>query len=134
MALKLRSTQRHPHVMSAVLDEGLALFAGLNVVPKRSFLTEYSCRINCDVQLTLMASSLDRYLGQHIGNGYQTVKSSHLFRDFIDASATIEINERAVWVHFQKRTHHPLLVAEDFQKTDIRIPRLGGKRLFFQFG
>ncbi len=31
--------------MSWVLDEGLALFAGLNVVPKRSFLTEYSCRI-----------------------------------------------------------------------------------------
>ena len=32
--------------MSAVLDEGLALFAGLNVIPKRSFLTEYSCRID----------------------------------------------------------------------------------------
>src|SRR5436305_2207301 len=31
--------------MSSVLDEGLALFAGLNVVPKRSFLTEYSGRI-----------------------------------------------------------------------------------------
>ena len=28
-----------------MLDEGLALFAGLNVIPKRSFLTEYSCRI-----------------------------------------------------------------------------------------
>jgi hypothetical protein len=24
-----------------VLDEGLALFAGLNVIPKRSYLTEY---------------------------------------------------------------------------------------------
>ena len=35
----------HATVMSSsVLDEGLALFAGLNVVPKRS-LTEYSCRI-----------------------------------------------------------------------------------------
>ena len=32
--------------MSAVLDQGLALFAGLNVIPKRSFLTEYSCRID----------------------------------------------------------------------------------------
>src|SRR3954451_15182321 len=32
--------------MSYVLDEGLALFAGLNVIPKRSFLTEYSCRID----------------------------------------------------------------------------------------
>jgi len=42
LALKLFGTQRHVHVMSAVLDEGLALFAGLNVIPKRSFLTEYT--------------------------------------------------------------------------------------------
>ena len=46
LGLKLFGTARHGHVMSAVLDEGLALFAGLNVIPKRSFLTEYSCRIN----------------------------------------------------------------------------------------
>ena len=43
LALKLFGTARHRHVMSGVLDEGLALFAGLNVIPKRSFLTEYSC-------------------------------------------------------------------------------------------
>ena len=41
LALKLFGTARHRHVMSMVLDEGLALFAGLNVIPKRSFLTEY---------------------------------------------------------------------------------------------
>ena len=29
--------------MSVVLDKGLALFAGLNVIPKRSFLTELDC-------------------------------------------------------------------------------------------
>ena len=46
LALKLFGNARHSHVMSSVLDEGLALFAGLNVIPKRSFLTEYSCRIN----------------------------------------------------------------------------------------
>src|SRR5271169_6521054 len=46
LALKLFGTARNGHVMSVVLDEGLALFAGLNVIPKRSFLTEYSCRIN----------------------------------------------------------------------------------------
>jgi len=32
-------------VEASFTDEGLALFAGLNVVPKRSFLTEYSCRV-----------------------------------------------------------------------------------------
>src|SRR6266704_2672067 len=45
LGLKLFGSARHSHVMSSVFDEGLALFAGLNVVPKRSFLTEYSCRI-----------------------------------------------------------------------------------------
>ena len=45
LALKLSGTARHGHVMSSVLDQGLALFAGLNVIPKRSFLPEYSCRI-----------------------------------------------------------------------------------------
>jgi hypothetical protein len=31
-------------------------------------------KINCDLQLTLMASSLDRLLAACIGNGYETVK------------------------------------------------------------
>jgi transposase len=46
LALKLFGSARRSHVMSYVLDEGLGLFAGLNVIPKRSFLTEYSCRID----------------------------------------------------------------------------------------
>ena len=46
LALKLFGNARHSHVMSEVLDEGLGLFAGLNVIPKRAFLTEYSCRID----------------------------------------------------------------------------------------
>jgi len=45
LALKLFGRARQRHVMQSVFDEGLALFAGLNAIPKRSFLTEYSCRI-----------------------------------------------------------------------------------------
>lgn len=46
LGLKLFGTARHGHVRSAVLDERLALFAGRNVILQRSFLTEYSCRID----------------------------------------------------------------------------------------
>jgi hypothetical protein len=91
-------------------------------------------KMNCDVQLTLMASSLYRYLGQQIGNGYQAAKSRHLFRDFIDATATVEIDERAIWVYFQKRAHNPLLLAAGFDKKESRIPWLGNKRLHLVFG
>jgi hypothetical protein len=45
-ALQLFGNARHSHGMSAVFAEGLALFAGLNVMPKRAFLTAYSCRID----------------------------------------------------------------------------------------
>jgi hypothetical protein len=46
LALKLFGNARHRPGMSSVFDEGLALFAGLNVMPQRAFLTEYSCRID----------------------------------------------------------------------------------------
>jgi len=46
LGLKMFGTSRHSHVMASVHDDGLALFAGLNTPPKRSFLTQYSCRVD----------------------------------------------------------------------------------------
>jgi len=45
LALKLWSIERKSHVMALAADEGLALFAGLNAFPKKSYLSEYSSRI-----------------------------------------------------------------------------------------
>ena len=45
LALKLWSIERKSHVMALVADEGLALFAGLNAFPKKSYLSEYSSRL-----------------------------------------------------------------------------------------
>jgi transposase len=45
LALKLWSIERKSHVMALVADQGFAMFCGLNAVPKRSFLSEYSSRI-----------------------------------------------------------------------------------------
>ena len=46
LALKLWGIGRPARLMPDVLDQGPALFAGLNAVPKRSTLSEYSCRID----------------------------------------------------------------------------------------
>lgn len=91
-------------------------------------------KVNCDVQLTVMASSLYRHLAQRIGNGYETAKSRHLFNDFVDATARVAVAEREIVVQFQKRAHNPLLVAAGFDQTDIPIPWLGRRRLRFIFG
>ena len=56
LALKLYGDARRSHFMSEVFDDGLALFAGLNVIPKRSFLTEYTCRVHPGAYPKLMSS------------------------------------------------------------------------------
>jgi transposase len=90
--------------------------------------------ITCDLQLTLMASGLYRLLGARIGNGYEVAKSRHLFRDFIDATATIRLTEQEVVVRFQRRAHNPLLLAAGFGETNVAIPWLGNKRLRIELG
>jgi hypothetical protein len=90
--------------------------------------------ITCDLQLTLMASSLYRLLGARIGQGYEVAKSRHLFRDFIDATAVIRVTDKEVVVRFQRRAHNPLLLAAGFAQTDVPVPWLGKKRLRIDLG
>jgi len=91
-------------------------------------------KVNCDLQLTLMASSLYRLLAVRIGQGYEIAESRHLFRDLINASATITIEEKAIVVRFQRRAHNPLLIAAGFDRTNVVIPWLGRKRLRLVLG
>jgi hypothetical protein len=56
LALKLIGKERKSHVMDLVDDQGIALFAGLNVVPKRSYLAAYSAQIDDRSTNRLMAA------------------------------------------------------------------------------
>jgi len=91
-------------------------------------------KVNCDLGLTLMASSLYRLLGSRIGHGYETAKSRRLFRDFVDATAKVIVTEREVVVRFQRRAHNPLLLAAGLDRTDTPLPWFGRKRLQLRFG
>jgi hypothetical protein len=91
-------------------------------------------KVNCDLQLTLMASSLYRLLGTRVGSGYEAAKSSHIFRDLVNATAHVVVSQNEVTIRMQKRSHNPLLIAAGFPQTSLPIPWLGGKNLRFDFG
>ncbi len=55
LALKLWAIERKSHVMALVADAGLALFCGLNAMPKKSFLSEYASRITPQKVADLLA-------------------------------------------------------------------------------
>jgi hypothetical protein len=117
--------RRYPQRM--VIENSIAY--GIDFFHMDALSSAVAMKVDCDLQLTLIASSLYRLLGQRIGNGYETAKSRHLFRDLVDATAQVTITDKEIEVRFQKRAHNPLLLAAGFDKTDLPIPWLGGKRL-----
>ena len=91
-------------------------------------------KVDCDLQLTLMASSLYRLLGNQVGQGYERAKSRTLFRDFVDATATVTITKEEISVRFQKRAHNPLLLRAGFGRKPVKIPWLHNRPLHLGFG
>jgi hypothetical protein len=69
LALKLWSIERKSHIMALVADEGLALFCGLNAMPKKSFLSEYSSRITPQKVTRLLALWHDQLTGESLLSG-----------------------------------------------------------------
>ncbi|MHB8428303.1 MAG: hypothetical protein ACYDGU_11180 [Acidiferrobacterales bacterium] len=66
LALKLWSIERKSHVMALVADEGLALFAGLNAFPKKSYLSEYSSPITPAQNTALLRAYQHRIAGDEL--------------------------------------------------------------------
>jgi Transposase DDE domain len=69
LALKLWAIERKSHIMALVADPGLAWFAGLNVIPKNSFLAEYSCRITPQKVAALLAAWHTQTAGDTLFDG-----------------------------------------------------------------
>src|SRR6516162_6269108 len=67
-------------------------------------------KVDFDLQITLMASSLYRLLAERIGREYRQATAKTMFRNLLDVSATVEIRAHEVVVSFDKRAHNPYLV------------------------
>ncbi len=70
LALKLWAVERKSHVMALVADEGLALFAGLNASPKKSYLAEYGSRIDHRRTVALLAAWQGQVRDEPLGPGH----------------------------------------------------------------
>lgn len=66
LVLKLWAIERKSHIMSLVADPGLALFSGLNVTPKKSYLSEYSSRVDHAKTMALMTAWHEHVVGEKL--------------------------------------------------------------------
>ena len=90
-------------------------------------------RINFDLQLTLIANSLYRLLGQRVGEGLETARCDTLFHKLVRASATIDIRRSSIEVRFRRRANNPFLLNADYARMRPAIPWLDGRTLILRF-
>jgi hypothetical protein len=90
-------------------------------------------KVDFDLQLTLMASTLYRMFAEKIGAGYGHAQAKKLFRNLLDVSATVVIEANRVVVTLDKRAHNPFLVKSRLADQPTPMPWFGGKELVLQF-
>lgn len=90
-------------------------------------------KVDFDMQLTLMASSLYRIMARRIGREYVHAQAKTIFRNLLDLSGTVEVTSNSVVVTIDKRAHNPYLVASNLTASPTPMPWFGNKTLTVQF-
>jgi hypothetical protein len=90
-------------------------------------------KVDFDMQLTLMASSLYRMMAQRIGREYAHAQAKTVFRNLLDLSGKIEITTSSVVVTLDKRAHNPYLVASGLTNQPTPMPWLANRNLILRF-
>ena len=90
-------------------------------------------KVDFDLQLTRMASSLYRLMARRVGREYERAQPKTIFRNLLDVSAKVEIETSRVIVTIDKRAHNPYLVAAGLADKPSRMPWFGNKQLLIRF-
>jgi len=90
-------------------------------------------RVDLDLQITLMASSLYRLLAEKVGGLYRNAEAKTIFHQLLDVSAAVAVEDERVLVTIPKRSHNPYLVASRLADQPTPLPWFGDKQLFIRF-
>lgn len=90
-------------------------------------------KVDFDLQITLMASSLYRLLSNHLAPQYRRATAKKIFTDLLDVGGGIQIEDQEVIVTLDKRAHNPYLVDSGLADRQTRMPWLENRLLRIRF-
>jgi transposase len=88
--------------------------------------------VDLDTTLTVIAGNLYRLLALKLSR-YEKATPETLWRDFLDATGTLHIDDTNVTCALNLRSHHPALIDAGFASLETPIPWWEGRTLRFRF-
>ena len=88
--------------------------------------------VDLDTTLTVVSGNLYRLLALKLSR-YERATPETLWRDFLDATGTLHIDDTGVTCALNLRSHHPALIDAGFADLQTPIPWWDGRLLRFRF-
>jgi len=90
-------------------------------------------RIDLDLQLTMLASTLYQVFAKRIGPRYQTAKTQTLFEQLVQSSGKVVTNKDQIIVKFNRRAHNPFLRSAGYIGSQGKIPWMHDRSLILEY-
>lgn len=94
--------------------------------------SEVRLNVDLDAVLTVLANGCYRWLGSRL-RGYEKAAPKQLYRRFVETSGRVEVQPDRLLVHFELRSHNPILREAALDQPLIPIPWLNDLPVAFTF-
>jgi hypothetical protein len=94
--------------------------------------SEVRLNVDLDVALTVIAHGCYRWLASRL-RGFEKNKPKQLYRRFVETGGVVGVRDGRVVVHFDKRSHNPVLREAALDRDYPPIPWLGNLPVAFEY-
>ena len=109
-----------------------ALGISVNFFHLDCLASEVRLNVDLDVALTVVANGCYRWLAAQL-HGFDKAKPKQLYRRFVETGGLVEVQEGRIVVHFDKRSHNPILREAALDRECPGVPWLGNLPVAFSY-
>jgi hypothetical protein len=94
--------------------------------------SEVPLNVDVDCALTVLAQGCYRWLGKQL-RGFEKAPAKQLYRRFVEISGVVQAEQGRVVVHFDKRSHNPILREAALDRNALPVPWLHNRYVVFVY-
>jgi hypothetical protein len=112
------------------IEDGLG--SSVNFFHLDCLASEVRLSVDVDVALTVIANGCYRWLASRL-KGFEQSKPKDLFRKFVETAGQVRVTKEQIAIHFDRRSHNPILREAALDRDCPPIPWLGKRPLAFTY-
>jgi hypothetical protein len=94
--------------------------------------SEVRLNVDLDCALTVVANGCYRWLAKQL-KGFEKAHAKQLFRRFVEIARVVEVAKDQVTVHFDRRSHNPIVREASLDQNHEPIPWLQNRTIHFDY-